>query len=286
MNNLLSLDEYKSLLKKKSSNFSSLNEGKKEKEEEDKFTEEDALKLLKRKCEWYFPTTTSLYRGMKEEKALFLKFEKDQFKRNDFLLTNSFSAVLLSQLPSWKKYPFRRNSCLVNTKYDIAKRYGEVYRIIPYNDVDLVIAPRSNIDACFKSLKELLHISIFGELDTLLNTAFRLINGLDSDFAATDIDQFKENLEKLNDNKIQQRILGSETLTESIRLLLQNVSKTDESVFSFFNKLLAPQTNGFQKKSVNTNLIIPKTAECWFNGSALAIREDYADEFLEQLAKS
>lgn len=74
---------------------------------------------------------------------------------------NVYNKLISDVLPSWKNFPRRNNSVICTNNYSIAEDYteysmrrgGVVYIVIPPDDAQLVISPRSDIWYAFSYIK-------------------------------------------------------------------------------------------------------------------------------------
>jgi len=121
-----------------------------------------AINILKSNCKKY-NVNKPIYRGMRgKNKSVFGIVEGQKGGRKSENTTNHYTVIMDEVIKSTdSKYPLRSKSIICSNSKDYAKRYGDVYNIIPFDDVVIGLVPEKDIwyvdligDYTFKDLND------------------------------------------------------------------------------------------------------------------------------------
>lgn len=224
--------------------------------------EKDAAEYIKEKCRKAWDSTR-IYRGNErlDDKYYFIDPTKSYERISPFAEYNFYN-LLLSNLPSWKKYPKRNKSVICTTSSENARHRGRdiYYFVLPVDGANIGICPDRDIWDCFNDSG--VDLEDFGNhLDDFFETNNISVSDNDyNDFvdACKKIDKYKEE--------------GSLDIYDSFSDWLIKFKKTDKTFLEYLNNLLNPNKNNF--KLVTVGKKIGYDREVWTGDKCVLVRTE------------
>lgn len=239
--------------------------------------------------------STPIYRGLKDTSKPFLIVNPSKTVRKSANVKSNIYMLLMSNLPSWSKYPPRNRSIACSTSTEYAGHYGTYkektdthlyYRVYPYDGAKIGVASSYDIWQSFETgFGKTFFLRMFNEtMDTVFKQYLGYIAGKNVTY---------ENLLKMIDEtdgyiKQKQKRYKSDGFNVETYFYYENkyffqkigyLAKTDNQkltgkrLFDCIENALNPGKNGFHVVTVGNKL--PKDREVWTDSPCLLVRNDY-----------
>lgn len=176
--------------------------------------------------------------------------------------TQNYYTLLIDNLPNWSKYPKRSKSLIMSTNLNTAKIFGDIYRILPFNNAILGVCSHSDIWDSFRNVCK--------SIDRFNNV---LAKSDISDYNYAEfLTQFFISKDRVVKNlKLQ---VSSRPITDFLAIAnaLEKIT-TKNQLVKYLNNLFDPTKNGFTTQKVDTK-IIEFNREVWTSSKCYLIRYD------------
>ena len=245
-------------------------------------SEEEFWKLYNKNCKVHKKLTklwkSNIYKGIDDRHNNFMYSDSLIIKKRKSANTLNWSNLLLSNLPSWFEYPKRNKSHICSTTYNRANNYGDLYAIIPFDNVKIGICPAYDLWVSFN----------FGLSDDNFN--INTFNHLIEDFFDKNLpykksDDSYENLlinfkeiEQMDFDNIKFDIKNPYTDIIFNEEFLNNFKNKKITFIKYFNEIMSPEKNNFKLIKYNTKFNIDKYnkdiidgTEVWMEGPCLFV---------------
>lgn len=257
--------------------------------------EEEFNQILKSSCKNWTKAKTSLYRGQKDLGAYVYTDPRDTHRRS--IDDVNIHVELMDNLPCWEGYPKYSSSVIGVSDRSFAERYGRIYEVIPFDNIDIAICPESTIWDSFGG---------WGDEDAVhLTYNFLESIGINADIWLQFIDEtiidVLKSIGKISDIEIKQNPIKNkfsyhkwsksdrrydpywinkrmDFLSQASEYLKKDVTEiSGEDCFKFLNNYLF---NPVERKFTTTKYIpgfeIPKNRQIWTEGPVLLIYKELA----------
>jgi hypothetical protein len=234
----------------------------------------EAISYIKNNCMDAFDSSWPLYRGLHSgRRDDFVVYKVRDVTRVSPYAENNIYNLLLSNLPSWKKYPQRNLSYVCTTDMHEAETRGSdgiCYVVLPVNGTKVGICPENDIWYSFSDS--------FDELNKLnyhLKELFGYVGIQIKDGQPTSYVKLIEYLDRLDDNRDDIRDL----YRDGFGFLYNNEYWSDENTtaLGIIESLLDPSKNGFKIVTVGSGNV-PDNREVWFQNSCIMINLQFYDD--------
>jgi len=236
----------------------------------------EIIQKIKKDCAFALKGSRPIYRGM-ETHLDFMYSNTPEIPRES-ANTHNYYTILMDELPSWSSFPKRSLSWICSTSRFTASDYGNLFRVLPVGNPDIVIADKE--DLWFSFIKGLSLISVeLEDMDEFNQTISIIINKTDNQppktlkSLASIIDQAAHNQQ--NGSKIVDEWSSAEVAAHE---LLNEVNQKGGFV-SLMNNVLDPELNDFYITKLNN--LYDKTSEVWFSGPAYFLSLDIWNNYFE-----
>lgn len=188
--------------------------------------------------------------------------------------------LLLSNLPSWSKYPKRNKSIICSTDRNIAVDYGTLYCIFPYNNTKIGLVPDSDIWYSF------------GKYGCLSDFNYYIMNILET-FSKTPTDKIFKNYNQLlkcfdevDKTKKENKKIAYDYI-KKVRYIFDLLNSCkyfdipEKKFIDCLNTALDPEHGGFD--IITTKNKYPYNREVWIDDYCIAVDYNvfYNESFLE-----
>lgn len=110
----------------------------------EEITQGEFMATRDKRCDKAWKSKTVIYRGESSRKP-WLYVIPEKGRTSAYAVHNTYN-VLLSNLPSWKKYPKRGDSIVGSTSLIKARQYnGGLYTVYPFDGANIGVCPKSDI---------------------------------------------------------------------------------------------------------------------------------------------
>ena len=114
---------------------------------------EEMIDILKKNCKEFLEDfietkKPKIFRGLQqsEDYKLIKPSESIRTSKN----TSNHYTLIVDNSIRWSEYPKRSKSLICTTEYNIAKNFGEVYIVIPFDNTKIGVCPESDFWGSFK----------------------------------------------------------------------------------------------------------------------------------------
>lgn len=252
----------------------SLNEGRSE-----EATYQYAEDFIKRHCKKALKGT-KIFRGVASYYAdyLIIRPSLSEPRKSPYADHNYYN-LLLSNLPSWKKYPPRNKSISCTTDWDNAKErsldsYSEggdnVYYVLAKDGSKIGECPSDDIWYSFEVLRDVGAFNL-NRFNLMLNDFIEINYGRKSSME-TNYKVFLKvcmNLDKKRDNNLLD--IALESWNYNVRNLFKGYVNGNTPLIKYLDHLLDPENNGFKLKKAGDKF--HQEREVWTDGDCLLVAE-------------
>lgn len=228
-------------------------------------SKEEALDFVLTKCTDSAVTTADhLYRGYEGPEYVLVDPTKFSERESPNAINNYYN-LLLSNLPSWSKYPKRNKSIVASTNSKYASHYGDLYFVLPVDNTKMGLCPENDLWMSFGKSG----VPILDDLNRILTNV-----------VGDRIDNWRELKEAL----MQAYFDETEDFNYVQDLFEQHgcdvkiqPGKEINNWLDLVENILEPDRNGFDL--INIRKSYPLNKEVWFDSPCILVREDEYDEF-------
>lgn len=202
--------------------------------------------------------------------------------------TSNMYTVLLSNLPSWRKYPKRSFSLMFTNDARVAKGYGwhaesEIVKVLPKNDANIAVCKTA--DAYFEESFPYLYKHTGATVEDFagsLNNLVVKLTGLGLTFSDLKDSLYKSFIDELN-NRLPPRIMTGSTLNRLVigddisfrfkDFYIKTLENHKGNWELFFDDLLNPNKNGFQLlKLSDIGSVFGEEREMWTDVDCILVK--------------
>jgi len=237
---------------------------------------DQAIELINKNCKANFTKLSSrkrgIYRGIYPFKSAFGYVNTNKGTPRKSANTLNYITLLMDNLPSWKDYPERSRSIICSTEYDTSDAYGNVYRVIPYNNANIGICPQYDIWDSFMYIKPL---NRFNHMFNMLLNEYNL-NADDDDW-----NTFKRSLIELDKEYDSDYVMNKSDnkYTYQRDEAILNMIFNEKDIIKNFDNILNPKVKDFEMGINNLN----DNVEVWIQGECILINESLFKGFEDLL---
>lgn len=244
--------------------------------------EDEFIDLAKKHCSEVFSHDTPFVaRGidmnLSGPEDIFGLSKPSTIERRSANTSNEYN-LLLSNLPSWKKYPRRNKSniCTTAGNLEYAGNFGVIMTVLPFNGAKFGVCPKYDLWGSFKTLEDLYGdkdytVSYLNhELTKLIEEAgIKLIHSNDSyEVLVSALDAATKYLQgpKLKIDK-------------KYKLIYQDVINGSMTLLQFLEKILDPKVNGFRLTNyAGLKSISSGEHEVWTDSDCLMMSTEHFED--------
>lgn len=240
-----------------------------------KIDKDDAISKIKEYCN-SFDYDQALLRGM-HDKGDFLEIDSSKIKRNS-LSGSNMHTVGFDYYLNKKGLPQRSNSliCATHDLVNMAKGYGTLYVILPFDDVTLGVSDDSDIfnavnneyggevASIMGGVNEVLKLKSSNDRINDIEHLKKIINDTDLTLTANQYDDLWSDAQKIVD------MIGLENLSNKKKVFDTIIGLYDLNKYDF-NFIKPKRLNEFKKREV------------WFSGKCIAIKKSEWEELKKDL---
>jgi hypothetical protein len=227
---------------------------------------------------------TVIYRGNTyNDEPLYLLDPTTFLDRVSPFANHNYYNMLLSNLPSWSKYPKRNKSVICTTSYSNAsgRQDGNPYVVLPQNGAKIGVCSERDIWFSFKKFQSMNAFNRgieeivtpvarmggvdFGDADTSYKMFIRLCNKLD-------LHRYKIDVEAVKDSSY-------DSDWDWLDDYIDKEYKTNEKFITILDKILNPSQNDFKLVKVGTRM--EPNVEVWTDAPCLLVRT--GTDFIQEL---
>lgn len=226
---------------------------------------DEAVSIFRQNCSNHDFEAPIVYRGIRHHKMMdgqYALVKPGEYNREGGF-SNTTYLNLIDGSEEWNDYPKRRKSIICSTSPTIARSFGEVFVVIPFDNAKFGICPSYDFQQCFDAFYK-----IFGFRLHNINMFFDIL-----DHDGISYDEIKNRLK----NK---KYYSSGTYATHIR----NNNISGEEVFNHVLELISPEKNGFR---IGTQSDLERGDnlgyEVWTDSNAILIKSMYYREFLKAI---
>lgn len=226
-----------------------------------------------------------LWRGFKRTTMSSILMDTTVHERTAANTTN-FINLMVSNLPSWSKYPKRNRSAICTMDMNTASQYsymGSIMLVFPFDGTEVGIAPQYDFWVSFRN--HFNNVSQVSELYTDFLSQFvpEIVNVKHNNFQdlVTAMKMVDDRYKDLGREKFLEWI--EDEAGEETRWSLMHTFEYDGNLMKSFETVLNPDNNGFTLTNAG-HLPNSTKHEAWFSGKAVAIADDKLDELLRLMA--
>jgi hypothetical protein len=227
---------------------------------------EDALALIKLNCSDALIALSkkkAMWKGMRGVEGDFIKTDPKLMKRKSANTSNQYT-LLMSNLPSWKRYPRRDESLICSTARTLAGGYGKLHLVLPFNGAKIGVCDSYDLWDSFVNLNNNYGINGPERFNLALSQA---------DVYAHSYDDMLETILKPSTKK---------ELEYSSYNLLKSMAKinTKRELIKLLDGVLSPKNNQFKLTTIKgipptpSNSSWRESHELWTDSESYLIRED------------
>jgi hypothetical protein len=229
-----------------------------------KLSEEDAMDLIKTKCSKAYKKVkyegTWIYRGAKNHDDMFYVVDPTKGVSRKSKNTANYYTLMVDNFKSWSKFPKRSKSIICSTGAIYSIGFGNLFRIFPYDNAKIGLAPGYDLWYSFPLSRKMLGIYSMSDIEDLMDN-------LDIEV------KYLKDWKTLSD-RIKKR--GSELVGNKPRFLKETFYdkwlKSGDQLLDYFEKALDPKKNGF--KIVKPGDELPEDHEVWIGGAPSVMVDD------------
>ena len=217
---------------------------------------QEMVEIYKKHCSG---NKVDLYRGTKSDHRTYNIIEGQKGKRRSENTSNHYTEILDELIQDMnKEYPLRSASIIATTRENYAKKYGDVYSVIPYDDTWIGIVPSEDIwDLELDGYKELIGIQNMNELFIKVGIHSSSISDIAEDIESLDSADFEKYFGK--------------------------IFKSGESIEKQIREMYSPKALGL--KFEQSKDYKGSTGEVWIGGKCLLIKSDQYEQLVGILDK-
>lgn len=264
--------------------------------------------LYKKNCKEHTPQSQEIYRGT-ESGYKYGFINPSNYTRTSTGDVKNHYTLLIDNLPGWSEYPKRSKSVICTMDSSVAKGYGNLYVVIPFDDEKIGIAPEGDVWNSFqkgieKNLDFLnLHSDSLPNVNTMLDLFYVFlkegeVDGLDdSEFSilwkqigeiSNNFDEVYRNMKRFQSDmeyrldfdldRYYKQVFKSGL--ESAEVIKENDINLKEKIRKAFD----PDLNGFKLKRYNKPFYTNKdNNEVWTSGRCLLIAQEHYKSFIQKV---
>lgn len=181
--------------------------------------------------------------------------------------TLNYYTLIIDNHPSWKKYPKRSKSFVCSTTQSYASGYGSLFRVIPFDNVEVGICPAEDMWSSFKK------ITALGQYMWQLQSLFDITPDIDTTNLQNDYKKLIKSLNKLgsflrNQNEKELKELSNIIPWEYYKYT--NNFKWNVTFSDYIIAILNPKNNNFKLQKAG-NMNVSGEKEVWFSGPSVFI---------------
>lgn len=235
-----------------------------------------------------------MYRGVPESKGQFQLGNTAWFKRVS-KNTQNYYTKFISTSKNWKELPSRESAYVCTNKASVAEGYGNVFVVIPADDVQLAVITRHDMWKAFPILEKTLELPGLNSLNLLLVDLMRCIDG--KVIPDTDIEGVRKAMRGWTMRILHDVAEGKFPNKKakppgyfylSILSAVQEMAKHGLGNFEeLLEYCLDPKVNNtiYTNRAMDAKVVPTGMNEIWFEGTAIFIRHDHFEEFLTEYNK-
>lgn len=231
--------------------------------EEKTISEKEVLELIKKDYSKAWNNAKNknfIFRGV-YSKDNYIIIEPSKFERKSAYMSDKSNhyTLLLSNLPSWKRYPRRDKSLICSTTFATAASFSNsdnVFLVLPKNNSKIGVCSEDDLWGAFYNVIDTNDSTILQ-----LNYGLRVLGVTSSDYNSmkNEVNKiFKDNL--INVNRLP--------FKDNIKANIIKDLKT-KSMINILNDILSPERNDF--KLVKSGDKLPINREVWTDGKCVLI---------------
>lgn len=187
---------------------------------------------------------------------------------------NAYTVFMSKVSDSWKRFPPRNRSLICATDISIARGYGTMFYVFPFNGTKIGVCPADDLWGSFATtgVKDL---SSFSEMITDGCTAWlEAEKGIEITFGQSPSDdQYIEFFNQPVNWVAKSKWKGVYNSTD-----VPKYEKAGWTVGQFMEEKLNPKTNGFELMGSNQLEAMPFQKEAWFSGKCILVRGDLINQ--------
>lgn len=231
-------------------------------------SEEGFKDMLTKKCKkaWSaYQKSSTIYRGISEMSDAYAFVDpKGSGERKSRWADGNYYTILLDNLPSWKRYPKRKNSVVCTTGHGNAQSRGGgrgTYIVFPFDGADIAICPNEDIWISFSNI----------QLNSWNGGDLNMINHWMNRLNLKDNNSLIGELKKITNKNFSEEDLLN-TAPKILKRHVKNWLEEDDeySLWDWFDVSLDPKNNGFRIEKVGTP-ILDKNVEVWTDSKCLLL---------------
>lgn len=240
----------------------------------------ERLELVKH----FIKPENSIYRGMKDTGSIVVGSGKllNRKSANTF----NYYTLILDVLPSWEHMPRRSQSFICSSSPNGADGYGSRYRVIPLENQEIAIAPKSDFWVSFKHLGEISrYIEDLDSFNRYLHTVTAYIHkkyDFPYDVESIPTSSTNDMIKYLYamDNFFKNDYDPSDIDNRQVEQLYDNI-KHHGSFLDVLDTAFNPEFNDFRLTSARYYSNPGKLSEIWLSGKVMFIRNDIVEKLNE-----
>lgn len=225
-----------------------------------------ALDFLEKNCLDSLSQKWVIYRGVEVDKNSFMYVDPYSLgERVSPHAMNNLYNLILSNAPSWSKYPKRNKSLICSVSATTAIHYGDAFYVFPVDRSKVGVCPDFDIWGSFKNITEL------DDLNYGLSELFDTI-GLGLPKTWNEIKQAFKEIDK-NKEKVKD-VLADRNNTLAIKMFSRNIDYfwKDTTLMEAIEEALDPESNGFKLVTVgDENISKTSSVEVWTDGVSILV---------------
>jgi len=252
---------------------------------------EMASSLMEMNCKKAVNSKWMIYRGNNTLRQREHYFKSGNERTSPYARNNIYN-LLLSNLPSWKKYPIRNKSLVCTTnKMKAAGGYGGDYyfTVYPYDGTLIGIAPEYDIWESFRKVIQPLDSLNYYLNDLIYNATGK---GYDEGEPRT-YRELLDTLSKVDEYKEMVDDFWEHFHNKLVKFFTEKIpysNTKNKKLIDLLNKALSPEYNNFELRKVGEGSL-NSDHELWFEGQAILLpsgryrydwEEDDEDNYLEK----
>lgn len=236
----------------------------------------EAIDIILKNCGDFKPTDIPIYRGLyQDSKYLYVNpIEYVRPSQN----TNNIYTTIIDNSPYWKEYPKRSKSIICTTNYNISESYGDVYRVIPFNNSKWGICQYSDIWTSFHYIKNVL--KFFNMED------FNMIIGhmITKERIPTNQNELLEILKNINYKNIIINNYNNKEFS-SLEKTIEDLLKNYDNLYDLLIDIIKPDINNFKVKTYDEikNITYYLDREIWTDSNCILVYNDLFNDLINSI---
>lgn len=236
-----------------------------------------AFRTFIHRCSSYSERKTQIFRGIEGFNSNYgLVKPKQASKRRQSAHTRNYYTFIIDNSEKWSDYPDRGESIICSTDPSMAKSYGNLYLVIPFDGANIGVAPNIDIWRSFN-----VHLRSFNEIiRNISKKSYKYRTTAFEEPPESSYQEFKTYINKVDEVLENNNKYKDFSKYSFVERYLDRKSEFN-GLWEYLEWVLNPYRNDFNRVNYSSNFDFPRDREVWTDSPCLLVKADKATDFFK-----